>query len=431
MPIKFRCQQCRQFLGISRSKAGSVVDCPTCGRTIRIPELDGTVRPLPKPSLDLQDSSLARALDELASIGTNSEEEFDSRGQPDDFASAVVSDSDDQFQAGSAGDSGDQEHENAAVETHDPPAANVVELKPLPPPEPIELNPVESKRREPPPPASFDGDSSAERGWKSTRQGDSWKHLLASAKPDDGLDDASGGVAAGDPAPVAAHVAQGKSAAVGASPQSAAFRLAPSTWFAIAGIGALIFAAGFWSGRITTFQSTQLSPPPTGTPDVDGSSTVPESTGTAADDVPAIRGRITCRNENGEIRPDVGARIFVLPLEHADSALIPSDSVWIDATDEDRKQANDRIRELGGGFGETDLSGEFRVQLPSAGKFHVLVLCNSRVRDDADDISDIKQVVGGYFDNPTKLLGHVMLHLDEVQHPGTGTTYWDFQFPRS
>jgi hypothetical protein len=431
MPIKFRCQQCRQFLGISRSKAGSVVDCPTCGRTIRIPDLDGTVRPLPKPSLDLHDSSLARALDELALIGASSEDDFDSRGQKDDFASAVVSDSDDQFQAGSAGDSGDQEHENAAVKTHDPPAANVVDLKPLPPPEPIELNPVESKRREPPPPASFDGDSSAERGWKSTRQGDSWKHLLASAKPDDGLADAPGGAAAAEPVPAAVSGSHENRAALAAAAQPAAFRLAPSTWFAIAGIGALIFAAGFWSGRITTLQAGGSGPLPAGTPDVDGSSTGAPFTDSVSGDVPAIQGRITCRSENGEIRPDVGARIFVLPFEHADATLIPSDSVWIDATDEDRKQANNRIRELGGGFGETGLSGEFHVQLPNAGKFHVLVLCNSRVRDDAIDISDIKQVVGGYFDNPTKLLGHVMLHLDEVQHPGTRTTYWDFQFPRS
>lgn len=68
MPIKFRCNYCRQFLGISRSRAGGVVDCPTCGRSIRVPELDGSLAPVPEPAMDGGDSHLARALDELAAL---------------------------------------------------------------------------------------------------------------------------------------------------------------------------------------------------------------------------------------------------------------------------------------------------------------------------------------------------------------------------
>jgi len=71
MPIKFRCQKCRQFLGISRSLAGQVVDCPTCGRATRVPNLDGSRKPIPaKPELDKADSSLLNALDQLAGLGT-------------------------------------------------------------------------------------------------------------------------------------------------------------------------------------------------------------------------------------------------------------------------------------------------------------------------------------------------------------------------
>ena len=398
------------------------MDCPTCGRTIRIPDLDGSVQPLPKPSLDLQDSSLARALNELASIGSSGSDD-ESRSNQDAFDSAVVSDSDDQLPSDGMDDPGEQ----SGVETHDPPAADVVDLKPLPPPEPIELSPT-PKRREPPPPASFDGDSSAERGWKSTRQGDSWKQLLASATPEDGLNDAP--VVAAEPVP-AAGTALNQQTAATAAVQSDGFRLAPSTWFAIVGIGALIFAAGFWSGRITGLHSVDAGRPTTGSQDVDGSVTDAESTDTVAGGVSGIQGRITCRDETGAIRPDVKARIFVLPVKHAGSTQIPWSSVWIGATEEDRKQAHDKICELGGGFEVTGDSGEFRVQLSNAGKFHVLVLCNSRSRDEAVDISHVKEIVDDFFDDPTKLLGHVMLHLDEVQHPGTGTTFWDFQFPSS
>lgn len=68
MPIKFRCPHCKQFLGISRTKAGDLTDCPTCGRTIRIPRLDGHVEPLPQPRLDLHDAGLANALEALATL---------------------------------------------------------------------------------------------------------------------------------------------------------------------------------------------------------------------------------------------------------------------------------------------------------------------------------------------------------------------------
>ena len=68
MPIKFRCSYCRQFLGISRSQAGGVVDCPTCGRSIRVPKLDGTVQPISDPELKLEDQHLVKALDELARL---------------------------------------------------------------------------------------------------------------------------------------------------------------------------------------------------------------------------------------------------------------------------------------------------------------------------------------------------------------------------
>lgn len=68
MPIKFRCSHCQQFLGISRSKASTLTDCPTCGRTIRVPSLDGTVAPVPSPKLNLEDSELRNALGALADL---------------------------------------------------------------------------------------------------------------------------------------------------------------------------------------------------------------------------------------------------------------------------------------------------------------------------------------------------------------------------
>jgi hypothetical protein len=38
MPIKFRCYQCNQLLGVSRSKAGKSVNCPKCGTGLVVPD---------------------------------------------------------------------------------------------------------------------------------------------------------------------------------------------------------------------------------------------------------------------------------------------------------------------------------------------------------------------------------------------------------
>lgn len=90
MPIKFRCTHCRQLLGISRSKAGEVFDCPTCGRTLRVPRLDGTRAPVPAPALDLEDPSLRSALDELAMIGQSSVPDSDDEIDVTGIAAAPV-----------------------------------------------------------------------------------------------------------------------------------------------------------------------------------------------------------------------------------------------------------------------------------------------------------------------------------------------------
>ncbi len=40
MPIRFRCQNCSQLMGIARRKAGSVVLCPACKRALKVPHAD-------------------------------------------------------------------------------------------------------------------------------------------------------------------------------------------------------------------------------------------------------------------------------------------------------------------------------------------------------------------------------------------------------
>jgi hypothetical protein len=45
-PIKFRCFQCNQLLGVSRTKAGEVVSCPKCSAELIVPELEEVAQQL-------------------------------------------------------------------------------------------------------------------------------------------------------------------------------------------------------------------------------------------------------------------------------------------------------------------------------------------------------------------------------------------------
>jgi phage FluMu protein Com len=48
MPIRFRCEFCKQLLGIARRKAGSTVRCPTCQNEVMVPARDAEFLPEPE-----------------------------------------------------------------------------------------------------------------------------------------------------------------------------------------------------------------------------------------------------------------------------------------------------------------------------------------------------------------------------------------------
>lgn len=73
MPIQFRCQYCRQRLGIADSRAGALVDCPACGRSLRVPNGSGETGPATDPSdpIPTSDRLLHSALQQLSEIGSD------------------------------------------------------------------------------------------------------------------------------------------------------------------------------------------------------------------------------------------------------------------------------------------------------------------------------------------------------------------------
>ena len=50
-PIRFRCFECNQLLGVTRSKAGTVVSCPKCATELIVPEPEDEVIPPRAPEI--------------------------------------------------------------------------------------------------------------------------------------------------------------------------------------------------------------------------------------------------------------------------------------------------------------------------------------------------------------------------------------------
>lgn len=430
MPIKFRCQQCRQFLGISRAQAGEVVDCPTCGRTIRVPELDGTVKPLPEPGLQFDDTRLKSALDEIALIG----DKPSLSEQLEDDGEAVEKSADD--------DDASQEKPatRGAGATMDEPRA--IDLPPLPAPEPVALGPLPQRDIDYGAAAedeALSGESSEEdRPWRSTAQPrDSWKQLIAAAalkeqeewdrskEPEDaGLADQTA-TAESSESDSAEDVSSEDPVQVATALDEESISLGFSTWFAIIGLIALICSAGFWIGRGTAITFS-----------VDGSTSTDagaSSAGGEAATEPAplksgIEGRITFQREAGQWAADRDACVIVLPVERAGESLVSFYGLQQDGSDEDREMARSSLRAMGGAIGLADEHGRFQIELTKPGKYHVLVLSRSAGRSETSDDEATINTLSSYFDRAEQMLGQLAYRFETIRFSGQSVLPLDTGF---
>lgn len=389
MPIKFRCQHCRQFLGISRGKAGLVVDCPTCGRSIRVPDLDGIVKPLPQqPGLNPKDSELRNALDELANIGRPIQ----------DSHSPVQSDALHQV----------DEAEGAPEPVR------------LAPPSPIELPPVV-----PSPPVEIAVQrplaSDEEKAWRTTRPKEAWKTLQELAAEDSSHDSAPAATSDNRRTPSATNTSHDDRNDAPPTRSTVPIRL-----FAL-GILALAFATGFWAGRLTQSSTGNES-----ASSENNSAKVVQQVPTAASLPPAaVRGRISYQTDAGDRKPDQHARVIILPVQWSGKTKLKMDGFRIGDSTDDQRVAKASIKAMGGDFATTDDLGEYSVSLPFAGQYHVFVLSNSISRPASEDTKEIEAKWSLYFERPTQLLGHIQIHTESIRYSGQTTELWDYTFPRN
>lgn len=408
MPIKFRCEHCRQLLGISKSKAGQVVDCPTCGRSVSVPSLDGKSSPVPVPKLNLNDDALVNALDALAGIG----------GTPspplalDESASAV---------------DGGPPHQTEPPQTEAPQEGGPIVLPPAPAPEPVELPPLEKPVAivEPAPVTSAPTpDGPVEpvaipelRTKEETRDAD--RASAETSRKDQG--DPLRVLAAAAPPPRAAP--EVKSAGNGTG--------SPLMFALVAG---LAFATGF-------LVHAQFYSSPSGTDAPVASDTEKEKTPPAPKPVDgrpspndvAVRGRITFRTTDGSSQPDSGACVIFLPAQRSGSAKLTITGFRPADSDDDRQIARTTIRAIGGELAVVNESGNFTAQLKRSGTYHVVVLSHFQERPTGDETltASVRTLLGSYFERPDQLPGKRRFALGQVRYRGEGTEEWDYSFERS
>jgi hypothetical protein len=371
MPIKFRCPNCRQFLGISRAKAGSLTDCPTCGHTIRVPKLDGTVDPVPKPGLDLQDAGLVRALDALADL------------KLDEAPGAEP-----------------LETERAPVTAAPRAASPAVVLAAPGVARPISVA-VPSRPASP----------------------------VSSSPKINGLEKALSeleGVTA-HPAPEARSKSPSKKSFVATG---LAIALGSVALGGVIGFG--VGRATVNSSEPTPSPAPPVAEkPPVAPPETPPAGAMPAVDVVSNQFRLALTGRVTYTNDNGESRADDGARILAFPEKRLGTGKIPVVGFRAGAGEADYRLSKASLRSVGGDFAKADSQGRYELSLPGQGPYQVLIISRYQNQKDAAALENtLRKTLEGYFDRPNLVIGQVKHHFGAFRFDGEHPTTRDHGFVR-
>ncbi len=359
MPIKFRCPHCRQFLGISRSKANSLTDCPTCGRTIRIPNLDGKVAAVPKPKLDMQDSELVRALGALANLKPVQE---DNRASENDLESL-----------GS----------DPLPHTFQPDLVEVLER-----PAPVKILPELIEEPEEPLSVIAEYDEPT---------ANSEEQILASL------------ALASSSQPSAKLISTKKGARFGPG----SLLLACLVCLACGGV----IGRALFPNNIASPEKTTQIDKPIEIPDV---LAVPDKN---LNEGFQISGKLTYTSATGDSLPDREAGVIILPIERIGTAKLSVAGFRIGASPADQALLSAELQSLGGDFVLAGKDGTFSAVLPKAGRYGVLIASRYQIRSqEVIPPGPIMDLVASYFERPAQLIGKVQYHYQTFSAASTSET---------
>ncbi len=381
-----------------------MVDCPSCGLTLRVPHLDGTVDPLPEPTMNLQDSSLVEALDELAHLD-------DRPKKP-------------------SGDQNDALTESAnSVSLH----AAVVAPRPIAAPKPIDVAPPL-----PAEPVSSPGWNSVPAKLVSSEVMPTNTNSLSDASAELALKELATQAPSRTASP-AEKKFDGRTAPQPADdkPAGAIRRFLISlfpypVFLSICAAAVFSFALGFVVGRVTGPKAHEYTEANANGERLQSSGNGSENDKQFVSDPfldTHVSGRIMYTTNDGNGVPDRGAHVLLFPPERKGSELLsvvgfrPADSA------EEFARARVALENAGGVLVKVDGNGSFQAILPRSGTFQILVLSHFQGRDQSEIIEPaVAALVAEYFERPLTLLGRLEHHLGEIRFDGTNTVTWGYSF---
>ncbi|MBX3439546.1 MAG: hypothetical protein KF861_18810, partial [Planctomycetaceae bacterium] len=355
MPIKFRCRHCRQFLGISRAKAGELTDCPMCGKTIRVPNLDGSIGAIPNPELDLGDADLLEALDELAGIG----------GSPPSAAVTVPP---------------------RITETHD---ATVVRPEPVIQSRPAPVIPARVVRPE-------DQDTIVQVAVDAGT-------VVSADDPLRALSDSALRLSRRDQRRQRSRrTTLGMAGAIGAL----LLGLVSLVWF-------LRDPGPRPPGLQASAESSPAFPPAVANPAPPNDVVEPGGEERAA---PAINGRVTFASESNALLPDAGARVLLLPASKPGTVKLDVAGFLAGAEPIDTAVARAAIRAMGGDVATADDDGRYELIPNGPGDYHLLVISRHCGRPSTQTVqTELQDVLSAFFFRPASLVGSLSFQFDRLR----------------
>jgi hypothetical protein len=193
-------------------------------------------------------------------------------------------------------------------------------------------------------------------------------------------------------------------------------------WLIVVGLisGLIGCAFGWGLGRILT------PTPRSAVSQEESSEALPEeATG------PLLQGRITFRNDRGQLEPDAGACLILLPIPREGVAKLASDGLRPNDGPAAHDQARAALEQQGGRLAFAKADGSYRVELPAAGNYQLIVLSHFQGRSaDEEGSEEARKSLGEIFERPEQLVGKLAFHLAEINLSDTGTVIWDYGFPR-
>lgn len=418
MAIRFRCPYCRQLLGISVAQTGQVVDCPTCGRSIRVPQQNGKAKAVTaKPRIDLEDQDLSAALDELVALGQIDPAPVTRLGQPSNGEPELPEASTHQppIMQQTRPDPSIPEPTRASVPT---PPPEPIPLAPLPP---VQLTDVAIESQRPLAPSAETSNRPAAYQPQTVDQPRTNEPPVSYETELDRLAQVT------QPAPIDISV----------------FDPPPRRIWFLPAVATLL--VGFTAGYFTReYESNKPPSQPHATfkPEfnLDNDQEVIPPSGIAA-----LTGRVTYASGTGEARPDAGARVVVLPLERS-SDRNADDTTTEDGTAgnkaivtpglrsgdplADRERLRREVRKSGGDVAVVQSDGQFRVSLSQPGEYEVLVLSHYQPRAAGEIARPVRSFVEQWFDRGTQVLGQVSYAFDRIAYNGKDSASRDYTFDR-